>query len=85
MLLDWYDFYFLRRWQCKIRIHSTAVERWKSMLIYVVYAYLKFMLTCSRRLAKKVTRNDFLSTVVKNYHQGLVSKEEMAAHVSTLT
>ncbi|EMF14032.1 cytochrome P450 [Sphaerulina musiva SO2202] len=37
------------------------------------------------RLATKSTRNDFLSTVVRNYEDGKISKEEMTAHVSTLT
>ncbi|KAK1638560.1 cytochrome P450, partial [Colletotrichum phormii] len=37
------------------------------------------------RLSKKSNRNDFLSTVVKSYEVGAVDKEEMAAHVSTLT
>ncbi|KAK1477672.1 BCL4p [Colletotrichum tamarilloi] len=37
------------------------------------------------RLSKKSNRNDFLSTVVKSYEVGAISKEEMAAHVSTLT
>ncbi|TDZ35943.1 Cytochrome P450 monooxygenase BOT4 [Colletotrichum spinosum] len=37
------------------------------------------------RLAKKSSRNDFLSTVVQSYEQGITSKEEMTAHVSTLT
>ncbi|KAK1976432.1 cytochrome P450 [Colletotrichum cereale] len=37
------------------------------------------------RLSKKTSRNDFLSTVVKSYEQGTVSKEEMTAHASTLT
>lgn len=44
------------------------------------------LLTSSpRRLQKKSTRKDFLSTVVKNYEEGNISKEEVAAHVSTLT
>lgn len=38
-----------------------------------------------RRLAKKSSRNDFLSTVVKGYEEGTVGKEEMTAHASTLT
>ncbi|KAF4910857.1 Cytochrome P450 monooxygenase BOT4 [Colletotrichum fructicola] len=38
-----------------------------------------------QRLSRKSTRNDFLSTVVKSYEEGTVSKEEMTAHVSTLT
>ena len=37
-----------------------------------------------RRLAKISSRNDFLSTVVKGYEEGTVSKEEMTAHASTL-
>ncbi|KAK1485013.1 BCL4p [Colletotrichum cuscutae] len=37
------------------------------------------------RLSKKSNRNDFLSTVVKCYEVGAISKEEMTAHVSTLT
>ncbi|KAK1517728.1 BCL4p [Colletotrichum costaricense] len=37
------------------------------------------------RLSKKSNRNDFLSTVVKSYEVGAISKEEMTAHVSTLT
>lgn len=42
-------------------------------------------MTADRRLATKSTRNDFLSTVVRNYEDGKISKEEMTAHVSTLT
>ncbi|KAK2030383.1 cytochrome P450 [Colletotrichum zoysiae] len=38
-----------------------------------------------QRLSKQSSRNDFLSTVVKSYEEGTVSKEEMTAHVSTLT
>ncbi|KAL2011467.1 hypothetical protein VTN00DRAFT_4185 [Thermoascus crustaceus] len=38
----------------------------------------------SKRLTKNSTRNDFLSTAVKNYEAGTVGKVEMAAHVSTL-
>ncbi|PKY00096.1 cytochrome P450 [Aspergillus campestris IBT 28561] len=39
----------------------------------------------AKRLEKDSTRKDFLSTVVKNFRAGNVSKEEMTAHVSTLT
>ncbi|KAK2616579.1 hypothetical protein QQS21_000402 [Conoideocrella luteorostrata] len=39
----------------------------------------------SERLAKKSTRKDFLSVVVQNYEQGSIDREEMTAHVSTLT
>ncbi|KAJ5058638.1 cytochrome P450 [Bipolaris maydis] len=38
-----------------------------------------------QRLAKKSSRNDFLSTVVKGYEEGTIGKEEMTAHASTLT
>ncbi|EXF74211.1 BCL4p [Colletotrichum fioriniae PJ7] len=39
----------------------------------------------TQRLSTKSNRNDFLSTVVKSYEVGAISKEEMTAHVSTLT
>ncbi|KAJ6092284.1 cytochrome P450 [Penicillium canescens] len=39
----------------------------------------------TKRLAKKVNRKDFLSTIVEHYEEGTVTKEEMTAHVSTLT
>ncbi|KAL5041775.1 hypothetical protein BDW71DRAFT_217421 [Aspergillus fruticulosus] len=38
-----------------------------------------------KRLESKSARKDFLSTVVKNFEEGTISKEEMTAHVSTLT
>ena len=43
------------------------------------------LIRCIRRLENDSPRKDFLSTVIKNFHEGAVSKEEMTAHVSTLT
>ncbi|KAB8216388.1 cytochrome P450 [Aspergillus novoparasiticus] len=37
------------------------------------------------RLEKSSTRKDFLSTIVSEYKRGNIDKEEMTAHVSTLT
>lgn len=38
-----------------------------------------------RRLAINESRNDFVSLLVDKVREGEVSKEEMTAHVSTLT
>ncbi|EGX94777.1 Cytochrome P450 [Cordyceps militaris CM01] len=39
----------------------------------------------AERLEKKSTRKDFVSIIVKNFHEGNICREEMTAHVSTLT